>query len=369
MCIQKNLLDWAKKVLDKYDKIAEENNMSYYTQSNLLEIKKNPQVLILGINPGSKGGYKKIDENTFLKGNDCFTIGVNWHFWNGLKKIFEVGGIDNLLKDKNDFVFSNIFHYGTLQAKDLPNEIKKDKDYVSLTINLIRILNPQMVVCLGRRDCMFKLIAKKTELIEGELSYGMVDDIPIYGIPHTSKFYTNEECVLLGKVLASLYKKEVLPMKETIKKKFKTEITAFETRRDEIKPQNICNSMIEFFFKKYVRKESWNKEKDWYEISSNFIVKVTSSGGGYISIRDSKFDKNNNYSKRIIDNQDAIIKYLEEKGYELKNDGARNTSLGHKPFEKYAEWKQGPQHVVLSILREIEELGPELEDLYNKKEI
>ncbi len=369
MCIQKEIMDWAKKVIDKYDKIAEENNISYYTQSNLLEIKKNPQVLILGINPGSKGAYEKIDEKTFLNGNECFTIDVNWHFWNGLKKIFEVGGINNLLKDKNDFVFSNLFHYGTPQAKDLPNEIKKDKDYVSLTVDLIRILNPKMVICLGRRDCMFKLIAKKTELIAGELSYGKVDDIPIYGIPHTSKFYTNEECVLLGKVLASLYKKEVLPMKEIIKNIFKAEITAFEKRRDEIKPENICNSMIEFFFKKYVKKEAWNKEKDWYEISSNFIVQVTSTGGGYVSIRDSKFEKNNNYFKRTINNQDAIIKYLEEKGYELKNDGARKTSLGHKPFGKYAEWKQGPQHVVLSILREIEELGLELEDIYNKKEI
>lgn len=369
MCIQKKILGWAKSVLNKYDKIAKEYNLSYYTQSNLLEIKKNPQVLILGINPGSKGGYEKIDENTFLKGNEYFTIDVNWHFWNGLKKIFEAGGIKNLLEDKNDFVFSNLFHFGTPQAKDLPYEIRKDKDYVGLTKDLIRKLNPNMVICLGREDCMFKLITTRTELIDGELSYGMVDNIPIYGIPHTSKFYTNEECMLLGKVLASLYKKEVLPKQEIIKDMFKAEITAFEIRRDEIKPENILNSMIEYSFKKYVRKESLNKEKDWYEISSNFIVKVTSTGGGYVSIRDGKFDKKNNYSKRTINNQDAIIKHLENNGYELKNDGARKTSLGHKPFRKYAEWKQGPQHVVLSILREIEELGPELEDIYNKKEI
>jgi hypothetical protein len=217
---------------------------------------------------------------------------------------------------------------------------------------------------------MKKLIKFPKLLIDDEeLLYGEIDNIPIYGIPHTSKYYTNEESTMLGVVLASLYKKEMLPEKSEISNRFKDVIKAFKDRKEQIKPDNILNSMIEDSFKRYVRKESWNKEKDWYEISSNFIVKVTSSGGGYISIRDSKFDKNNNYSKRIIDNQDAIIKYLEEKGYELKNDGAKNTSLGHKPFRKYEEWKQGPQYVVLSILKEIDELGPELEEIYNKKDV
>ena len=59
------------------------------------------------------------------------------------------------------------------------------------------------------------------------------------------------------------------------------------------------------------------------------------------------------------------MKYLETKGY--GNAGA--TSLGEKPFRKYEEWKKGPQFVVLSILKEIDELGSELEDIYNKKEM
>ena len=137
--------------------------------------------------------------------------------------------------------------------------------------------------------------------------------------------------------------------------------------KEQIMLDKILNSMIEDSFKRYVRKDK--RDNEWYRISSNFIVKVTSAGGGYVSIRDSKFDNKNNYSKRTINNQDTIIKHLEVKGYELKNDGARITSLGHKPFRKYAEWEQGPQYVVLSILNEIDELGYELEDIYNKKEL
>ena len=79
--IQENLDKWAKKVLEKYDKIAEDVNMSYYTQSNLSIIKRSPKVLILGINPGSTGAYKKISAETFLKGNKFFSASVKWHIW------------------------------------------------------------------------------------------------------------------------------------------------------------------------------------------------------------------------------------------------------------------------------------------------
>ena len=86
--IQKELADWAGKVVKKYDRVAEVENSSYYTQSNLKIIKRSPQVLILGINPGSSGNYKEINPDTFLGGNPYFSHDVNWHIWNGLKKIF-----------------------------------------------------------------------------------------------------------------------------------------------------------------------------------------------------------------------------------------------------------------------------------------
>ena len=170
---------------------------------------------------------------------------------------------------------------------------------------------------------------------------------------------------MLGEILASLYKKEILPDKSEISSRFKDVICAFEERKKQIKPDNILNSMIEDSFKRYVRKGTIDNK--WYKISPNFRVQVTSVGGGEVIIRDDKYTNGINYLQTPINNQEAIIQYLKEKGYELKSDGARKTSLGHKPFRKYAEWKQGPQYVVLSILREIDELGSELEDIYNKK--
>lgn len=365
MSIQKELMDWAKNVVNKYDPVAKTENSSYYTQSNLKIINRSPQVLILGINPGSSGNYKEIDPDTFLGGNPFFSNEVNWHIWNGLKKIFRAGGIEKLLKNDEDFVFSNIYHFDTPKADQLLAMIKNDYEYIELTKELIQKLTPTMVICLGKDDCMLKLIkSPKTLIDDGELLYGEINSIPIYGIPHTSKYYTNEESTMLGEVLASLYKKEVLPEKAEISNRFKDVIKAFKDRKEQIKPDKIWNSMIEDAFKRFVGKKVWTDNK-WFVISSHFIVRVSSTHNGHVLIRDYQFDSNNNYSKRTINNHESIVKFLETKGY--GNAGA--TSLGEKPFRKYEEWKKGPQFVVLSILKEIDELGSELEDIYNKKEM
>ncbi len=365
--IQEELKEWAKKVLEKYDKIAEDVNMSYYTQSNLSIIKRSPKVLILGINPGSTGAYKKISAETFLKGNKFFSASVKWHIWTGLIKIFKAGGIQDILENEEEFVFSNIFHFDTHKAKDLSNKIKNNPELVELSEELIKKLTPKMVICLGMKDCMAKIIKSPQQLINGELSYGTIDEIPVYGIPHTSKYYTNEECMMIGRVLASLYKGEVKPEKSEISNRFKEVIDAFLKRKKQIKPENILNTMIEDAFIRYGGLDM--KDDKWYKISDNFIVRVTNVGGGEVIIRESKYKNGYNYLKEPIRNQDQIIEHLKNVGYELKNDGARKTSLGHKPFNKYEEWKKGPQYVVLAILKEIDELGPKLEDLYDKNHL
>lgn len=118
MDIQNELRVWAEHVVKKYDPVAKTENSSYYTQSNLKIIKRSPQVLILGINPGSSSNYKAIDPETFLGGNPSFSPDVNWHLWKGLIKIFRAGGIEKLLENEKDFVFSNIYHFDTPKANN-----------------------------------------------------------------------------------------------------------------------------------------------------------------------------------------------------------------------------------------------------------
>ena len=54
MSIQKELVKWAKETVDVYNPIA--NGLGYYTQSVLNRKSLDPDLLILGINPGAAGG-------------------------------------------------------------------------------------------------------------------------------------------------------------------------------------------------------------------------------------------------------------------------------------------------------------------------
>ena len=59
MTMKKKLEEWAEKTVKAYDCIAsrENVNLAYYTQSPLSNIVDEPELMIVGINPGSGGTY------------------------------------------------------------------------------------------------------------------------------------------------------------------------------------------------------------------------------------------------------------------------------------------------------------------------
>ena len=85
----------------------------------------------------------------------------------------------------------------------------KAPEVVQLTWDLIQVLQPQRVLCLGGANCLYQLFPKHETtleaLIPGLLWYTRLGSTPVYGIPHTSSCYTNEQTDLLGKVLAFLF--------------------------------------------------------------------------------------------------------------------------------------------------------------------
>ena len=68
-------------------------------------------------------------------------------------------------------------------------------------------------------------------LIPGVLWYTRIGSTPVYGIPHTSSCYTNEQTDLLGKVLAFLFNaSEADHTAEAIEFKFPLELRAYRER-------------------------------------------------------------------------------------------------------------------------------------------
>ena len=75
--IQVKLESWAKETVNVYNRIVETLNekkpdikWGYYTQSVLNRETLNPDILILGINPGAAGGGIMTWEE-LLQGNPC----------------------------------------------------------------------------------------------------------------------------------------------------------------------------------------------------------------------------------------------------------------------------------------------------------
>ena len=108
--LQYGIVKWAEKTVREYHEIAsrKEVNLAYYTQSDLSLISEKPELMIVGINPGSGGTYKEQcenknwsylynnnqDQNHLLKGNYCREEGKpsswenhrKWGYWKGLKR-------------------------------------------------------------------------------------------------------------------------------------------------------------------------------------------------------------------------------------------------------------------------------------------
>lgn len=233
--LQQKLRVWAEQVVNEYNPIAQSEKVNYYTQSDLTQIKESPNLLLLGINPGSAGGNgKQLSAKEFLKGNPAYAQKDSWVMWQRFCRLFSQGGMQEMLQNDESFVWSNVFHLNSKKESGLTNPMKAPK-VVELTRELIRVLQPKRVLCLGGANCLYQLFPKHETtlevLIASTLWYTKLGSTPIYGIPHTSSCYTSEQTELLGKALAFLFDApEAEHTAEMIAVKFSQELQAYRER-------------------------------------------------------------------------------------------------------------------------------------------
>ncbi len=198
------LVSWAEKVIDVCTPVAEEFNLEYYPLQS--RVKNKPKFLFIGLNPGGGYGYNcqknnpawefdcdksRLTAQRLLLGNPAFENGFNsgkWKYGNGLSKIpFLRESIKNY-----DFVFANyIFYssknYSEIKKKELQNSIA---DNISLTKELIEIIEPQYIIVLGTSSGIDKISENNKLFLQGYrkrlLVKGKIGNIPAFGIPHPS---------------------------------------------------------------------------------------------------------------------------------------------------------------------------------------
>lgn len=171
--LQKNLLDWAEKTVKVYVDYANTHDdaPAFYTQSPLNGITQSPELLIMGINPGSSGTYKDQKDKSknwhfkgedmsaeeLLSGNFC-KIGKDsnvsqWEFlnksryWQNLNSYFKGMGENNPLRQPENFVLTNATFFATLKAAGL--EIDIIPQTIQCTIELISIIQPKKIIVLS----------------------------------------------------------------------------------------------------------------------------------------------------------------------------------------------------------------------------
>lgn len=221
--IQEKLRKWAEETVKVYNPIA--NSLGYYTQSVLDRETLDPDLLILGINPGAAGGGIMTGEE-LLQGNPCFRgkgdeevlfdlykrhdpqkRKYGWDLTNKVNKMLEYAG-KQTLHNLDKFVLSNMVFIGTANQEQILLNNEQQIECAKQTLDLIDILNPKVVLLLGdKTKDLFKKVAKIShmeELIPNyHVFYCFYNNIHVISIYHTAyyRFFTNENMKVIGNIL------------------------------------------------------------------------------------------------------------------------------------------------------------------------
>ena len=228
MNIQEKLRLWAEEAYEFYSKEAEILDLDFYTQSDLTQLTddKSVELMVIGINPGYGGHYQKdrfAKSEDLLRGNCNFkeegTPHLNifeWRIVKRLRSILDYGYIGDLLNDESCFVLTNATFFSTHKETGLNglNVKEAQKASIEYTKRLIDIIRPKHIICLGGKNCMNLLLDNTTPLLGdvAKLEYGVINNIPTYGIEHTSSFWSTEQMELVGKALGRAFKLDNAPI-------------------------------------------------------------------------------------------------------------------------------------------------------------
>lgn len=214
---------WLEEVSNQCHEFALECDLDFYVFQTPCN-NYNPELLIIGINPGGDSRYSKIlREKGYTKrpasdlGYDVNTLTTKPEWEKGKNgsdvmrdRLGRVFNKENQLKETlENAVMMNLYYFNTQKQVDLREVSKEAKDFcVNKTIEFIEILNPKNILFLtsdknNLRPC------KVTELkYQGNnIKKGILNKYPVFTIPHYSYFgaYSKVKAAAMGKTLRELF--------------------------------------------------------------------------------------------------------------------------------------------------------------------
>lgn len=390
MDIQKELEQWANETVEKYHNIAvrPEVNIAYYTQSDLSRLSEKPELMIIGINPGSYSTYKEqrenknwsylyknpYDQNHLLKGNYCHEEGKpsswdchrKWGYWNRLKTcLSKTDGLLDIIDDDSKIIITNASFFSTKKANEIPESLLIET--IPFTLDLISKTEPKHVIFLSGKKCFERLfnLSKKSKVIQfeytnvcGNIYVGLLNERLCIGIPHPT-YKTNEEINLVASVLPYLINAESYKSIDvaSIQKKCASQINEFYEMGKNGSSHNVSREHIHINKENIVKQVSNNIRLSCYEQKGNtnryklndkYGITITNVGKGYIGIRHVNYTSNgyeNTQDKEVIKLKD----FFNNCGYNIHE----KAWIATKTFNLFG---RDNNEIVKKILEEVRKL-------------
>lgn len=375
--IQAKLEKWAKETVEVYKKQSTE--IGFYTQTPLsIFLKDNiqkPDLLILGINPGSGGGIRRNTGTELLKGNPCFE-GMDsdriiknmseekdnnknrkgwalWHRVNNMLKFSNNEDHKKILRNLDRFVLSNMIFFGTEKENQIPN-IKKE-ECAKQTIELISILQPKVVLLLGSqsRKLFDRVSENKLEvLVPNSMYHCMSGKSHVLAIKHTAYYYSYEEMVVIGKTIGYVldHSEEIINKECIYASYIKEDIICFEESQMANQPKRKAKMDSTRIIELIITSPYFQLtqiEKENYSLSKNLMIRITKTGNGYLAIRHKNYDVQ--YPNLKYDFTERYRNILKEKGWNCDTP----FWLGTKLIKDYG---RKDDEIVTKIVSEINDI-------------
>ena len=386
MNIQEELIDWAEKTVEAYHNIAkrEDVNKAYYTQSDLSLLSEKPELMIVGINPGSASSYtdqcknknwsylynNPLDKNHLWKGNYCKEEGKSsswdnhkkWKYWAGLKICISQTALSTIIDDDSKIIVTNASFFNTKKANEIPESLLLET--IPYTLDLINKTIPKNIIFLSGKKCFERLyhLSKSSKQFQfkykhicGNIFVGVLNDKFCIGIPHPA-YKTNEELHLVSSVLPFLLNIrnyddiEV----ELICKKCAKQIKEYESRCYNHKKSN--NKQVKVLNLKSIVQQvisaikliAYEKKNHRYMLNEKYGITITDSNKGYIGIRHVNYDHK---GYEVLQDQEALDlkEMLKKRGYKTTD----KAWIGTKPIKEFG-YKD--DEIVSKIVSEINEI-------------
>jgi hypothetical protein len=215
--------EWLEDVSQQFHEVALKLDTDYYVFQTDCSV-YNPDLLIIGINPGGGELYSKKLEEFKKEGHDrrpgwslkyivnTLTTKPDWEIANHDKGADQLRASFNrvfnertgLKQTLDNAVMMNMFYFNTVKAVELENiSIEARKECLNRTLEFIEILNPKNILFLTSDKKLLSVVKVEKTHIENNVSIGMLGTRTVYTIPHYNYYgaYKADKAELMGKTL------------------------------------------------------------------------------------------------------------------------------------------------------------------------